>query len=263
MPEAMVEGEVLNQEEAHSPGWNNARKKRPVSPLQATGKQQCAPASAKYAGALKKVAAASRLPTLPADHCRVVVRPGGGLDVRVVRGVDADLPDSELQRLFVPPHNPMLLGVRRINDTTTVILLFNGLKVPNYVRCGMLLLRCTLYKRQIDTCRVCGRVCDRRDLCPTPTEKTKPTPTQPAQTQPSTSKSMTQTTWADRDTNKGETRGPEQSRQLPQHVTDKIQTLERENAQSANPHPPYPLQIQLLRTQQPRVAPRNAGQLKA
>ncbi|KAL1435679.1 hypothetical protein MTO96_010973 [Rhipicephalus appendiculatus] len=220
----------------------------------------------------------------------------------VVRGVDADLPDSELQRLFLTPHNPMLLGVRRIKDTTTVILLFNGLKVPNYVRCGMLLLRCTLYKRQIDTCRVCGRVGHRQDVCPTPTEKvcehcgaqltgshhecvqpkcalcgqahvtgdrtcpnryqvpyvvrrrrrrrrrrnnsqptqgnpvttkqqqTKPTPKQPVQTQPSTSKSTTQPTWADRVANQGETRGPEQSRQLPQHVTDKMQTLERENA---------------------------------
>lgn len=378
MPEAMVVGEKITPEEANSPGWITAHKKRPASPLQATGKQHCAPAGAKYAGALKKVAAASRLPSLPADQCRVVIRPGGGLDVRksnklkvlqslllaarlpptaadedivctndtqnifvistpstvnaeayanvreivlmeqrhpvsayvaapgntsrgVVRGVDADLPDCELQRLFLTPHNPMLLGVRRIKDTTTVILLFNGLKVPNYVRCGMLLLRCTLYKRQIDTCRVCGRVGHRQDVCPTPTEKvcehcgaqltgsdhkcvqpkcalcgqghvtgdrtcpnryqvpyvvrrrrrrrrrrnsqptqgspasykqqqTTPTPKQQAQTQPSTSKTTTQATWADRVTNKGETRGPEQSRQLPQHVNDKIQTLERENA---------------------------------
>ncbi|KAL1435680.1 hypothetical protein MTO96_010974 [Rhipicephalus appendiculatus] len=78
MPEAMVEGEVITQEEASSPGWINAHKKRPASLLQATGKQHCAPAGAKYAGALKKVAAASRLPSLPADQCRVIVRPGGG-----------------------------------------------------------------------------------------------------------------------------------------------------------------------------------------
>lgn len=89
----------------------------------------------------------------------------------VVRGVDADLPDSELQRLFVSSHNPTLMGVRRIKDTTTIILLFDGHKVPNYVRCGMLLLRCTLYKRQIDTCRNCGRVGHRQDVCPTPSEK--------------------------------------------------------------------------------------------
>ncbi|KAH8021256.1 hypothetical protein HPB51_013931 [Rhipicephalus microplus] len=46
----------------------------------------------------------------------------------VVRGVDADLPDSELQRLFVSSHNSTLMGLRRIKDTTTIILLFDGLK---------------------------------------------------------------------------------------------------------------------------------------
>ncbi|KAH8024861.1 hypothetical protein HPB51_001892 [Rhipicephalus microplus] len=90
----------------------------------------------------------------------------------VVRGVDADLPDSELQRLFVSSHNPTLTGGRRIKNTTTIILLFDGLKVPNYVRCGKLLLRCTLYKRQIDTCRNCGRVGYRQDVCPASSEKT-------------------------------------------------------------------------------------------
>ncbi|KAH6941416.1 hypothetical protein HPB50_017922 [Hyalomma asiaticum] len=160
MPEAMVEGEKITQEEAL--GWITAYKKRPSSLRRATGKQHCTPAGAKYAEALKKVAAASRLPSPPTDQCRVVAGPGGGLDVAthpvsaapgntsrgVVRGVHADLPDCELQRLFLTPHNPMLLAVRRIKDTITVILLFNGLEVPNYVRCGMLVLRCTLYKRQ-------------------------------------------------------------------------------------------------------------------
>ncbi|KAH7969725.1 hypothetical protein HPB52_021693 [Rhipicephalus sanguineus] len=35
----------------------------------------------------------------------------------------------------------------------------------------MLLLRCTIYKRQIDPCRNCGRVGYRQDVCPTPSEK--------------------------------------------------------------------------------------------
>ncbi|KAH8024484.1 hypothetical protein HPB51_025111 [Rhipicephalus microplus] len=63
------------------------------------------------------------------------------------------------------------MGVRQIKDITTIILLFNGLKVPNYVRCGMLLLRCTLYERHLDTCSNCGRVSHRQDVCPTPSEK--------------------------------------------------------------------------------------------
>ncbi|KAH8032887.1 hypothetical protein HPB51_003463 [Rhipicephalus microplus] len=57
----------------------------------------------------------------------------------------------------------MVLGVRRIKETPTVIVLFNGMKVPNYVHCGPNMLRCTLYKRQIDTCRNCDRIGHRHD----------------------------------------------------------------------------------------------------
>ncbi|KAL1467694.1 hypothetical protein MTO96_042002 [Rhipicephalus appendiculatus] len=248
MPEAMVDGETITPAEASAPGWIDAIRRRATSSTTTTGKPAGARIGALRSGAATRVAAASRLPPLPTDHHRVIVRPGGGLDVRrcnklkflqallfaarlpptaaeedivctndtqnifvistpnlqtaeayakvraivlmerahpvsayvvasgttsrgVVRGVDADLPDSELQRLFVSSHNPTLMGVRRIKDTTTIILLFDGLNVPNYVRCGMLLLRCTLYKRQIDTCRNCGRVGHRQDVCPTPSEK--------------------------------------------------------------------------------------------
>ncbi|KAL1422962.1 hypothetical protein MTO96_021555 [Rhipicephalus appendiculatus] len=99
------------------------------------------------------------------------ITPPGNTCRGVVRGIDADLPEAALQSLFVTPRNPMVLGVRRIKETTTVIVLFNGMKVPNYVRCGPNMIRCTLYKRQIDTCRNCGRVGHRHDVCPRPTEK--------------------------------------------------------------------------------------------
>ncbi|KAH7934425.1 hypothetical protein HPB51_029193 [Rhipicephalus microplus] len=221
MPEAMVDGETITEEEASAPGSIDAIRRRAKSSTTTTGKLAGARIGARRTGAVTRVAAASRLPPLTTDHHRVIVRPGGGLDVRrcnkfkflqalllaarlpptaaeedivctndtqnifvistpslqtaetyakvqgivlmerehpvsayvaasgttsrgVVRGVDADLADSELQRLFVSSHNPTLKGVRRIKDTTTIILLFDGLKVSNYVRCGMLLLRCTL-----------------------------------------------------------------------------------------------------------------------
>ncbi|KAH8024416.1 hypothetical protein HPB51_022921 [Rhipicephalus microplus] len=69
------------------------------------------------------------------------------------------------------PRNPTVLGLRRIKNPTTVVILFNGLEVPNYVNCGPIMYRCTLYKRQIDTCRNCGRVGYRQDVCPHPTDK--------------------------------------------------------------------------------------------
>ncbi|KAH8022676.1 hypothetical protein HPB51_001047 [Rhipicephalus microplus] len=70
--------------------------------------------------------------------------------------------------MLIQPRNSSLLGARRIKNTETVILIFNGLKVPNYVYCGQVIYHCMLYKRQIDTCRTCGQVGHRQDVCPTP-----------------------------------------------------------------------------------------------
>ncbi|KAH8041910.1 hypothetical protein HPB51_019545 [Rhipicephalus microplus] len=251
--EAMVEGEQISKEEAESNGWITAHRKRNANKTRFkhethSARQTGAHVGPAKASQLRKVAAASRLPRLPTSHFRVVVRPGGGLDVRtcsqlkvtqailmaarlppaaaeedivcakamqnifvistpsesnanayckvqkiflaskkhsisayitppgntcrgVVRGIDTDLAEPALQSLFVTPRNPMVLGVRRIKETPTMIVLFNGMKVPNYVHCGPNMLRCTLYKRHIDTCRNCGRIGYRHDVCPRPTEK--------------------------------------------------------------------------------------------
>ncbi|KAH8033140.1 hypothetical protein HPB51_007870 [Rhipicephalus microplus] len=240
--EAMVEGEQISKEEAKSNDWITAHRKQNVDKARFKHETHSARQTGAHVGPAKdsqprKVAAASRLPCLPTSNFRVVVPPGGGLDVRtcsqlkvtqailmaarlltatseknivcanamqnifvistpsesnanayckvqeifladkkhsisayitlpgntcrgVVRGIDIDLAEAALQSLFVTPRNPMMLGVRRIKETPTMIVLFNGMKVPNYVHCGPNVLRCTLYKRQIDTCRKC-------DVCPT------------------------------------------------------------------------------------------------
>ncbi|KAH7968804.1 hypothetical protein HPB52_011435 [Rhipicephalus sanguineus] len=70
--------------------------------------------------------------TPPGDTCR-----------GVVRGIDPELSDDRLGELFVHARNPKVLGVRRIKQTPTVIVLFDGMKVPNYVMCGTNMIRCT------------------------------------------------------------------------------------------------------------------------
>lgn len=258
MPEVeMVEGVEITPEEARCPGWTTATgktkkarqetSKSTPSPVQQGGgrggRRTAAPRNA-----LKKLAAASRLPRLPRDHIRIIVRPRGGLDVKkistirvaqalamaaalspnevgedivcpnnvqniyvvstpeernarayamvkqihlregvfevaaymaasdntckgVVRGVDIEFNDAQLRAMIVHQRNPTALEVRRIKTTTTVIVLFDGLRVPNFVMCGAGMLPCSLYRRQVDVCYGCGELGHRADVCPTPSVK--------------------------------------------------------------------------------------------
>ncbi|KAL1480754.1 hypothetical protein MTO96_050777 [Rhipicephalus appendiculatus] len=79
-----------------------------------------------------------------------------------------EIDHEELRRLLIQPRNPNVLEVRRIKNSTTVVILFEGLRVPNYVMCGPSMIKCTLYRRQTDVCYACGRLGHRADVCPTP-----------------------------------------------------------------------------------------------
>ncbi|KAH7956553.1 hypothetical protein HPB52_010627 [Rhipicephalus sanguineus] len=86
----------------------------------------------------------------------------------VIRDIDPTLDQDELTRLIVQSRNPTVIGVRRIKSTSSVIVLFDGLKVPEYVKCGPSLVKCSLYRRQTDICYTCGRLGHRADVCPSP-----------------------------------------------------------------------------------------------
>lgn len=89
----------------------------------------------------------------------------------VIRGIAIEDSIEEIQENVVNPTNPLALEAHRIGNTTTVIVLFAGSKVPNYVKYGSMLLRCGLYKQHYDVCKICGKIGHRADVCPTPETK--------------------------------------------------------------------------------------------
>ncbi|KAG0433962.1 hypothetical protein HPB47_019445 [Ixodes persulcatus] len=84
----------------------------------------------------------------------------------VIRGIPIDASADELDRNIVNERNPLAVSAKWIRSTTTVIVTFHGPKVPNFVRYGVTLLPCHLYRKQIDVCQQCGRVGHRKDVCP-------------------------------------------------------------------------------------------------
>ncbi|KAL1438356.1 hypothetical protein MTO96_048145 [Rhipicephalus appendiculatus] len=90
----------------------------------------------------------------------------------VMRDIPADANAEELDRNTVNERNPLAVGAKSIRSSTTAIVVFQGPKVPNFVRYGVTLIPCRLYRKQIDVCQQCGRVGHRKDVCPTPTIKT-------------------------------------------------------------------------------------------
>lgn len=88
----------------------------------------------------------------------------------VIRGITLSDGPLDLERNIVNARNPLALGAKRIKNTGTVIVLFDGFKVPNFVRYGPVLVRCFLYRKQVDNCYACGKLGHRADVCPSPND---------------------------------------------------------------------------------------------
>lgn len=94
-----------------------------------------------------------------------------GMSKGVIRGVPLGDTVQEINENIVTEFNPTAVEANRIANTTSVVIAFNGPKVPNYVRYGGLLAKCSLYRKQIDICYKCGRLGHRMDVCPNPTDR--------------------------------------------------------------------------------------------
>lgn len=89
----------------------------------------------------------------------------------VIRGIPLSETPRDIDARIVNERNPLALGAKRIGTSTAVIVAFSGGKVPYYVRYGNALIKCQLYRKQVDVCHQCGRVGHRKDVCPTPNEQ--------------------------------------------------------------------------------------------
>ncbi|KAH8028474.1 hypothetical protein HPB51_017431 [Rhipicephalus microplus] len=204
----IVEGEEISQDEASSPAWmtaygrknnkgmrmaNITRERTPTRGGRKGGGGTAAPRNA-----YQRIVATSRLPQLPRDTYRIIVRSRDGLNMTkaqqvrlgdctyrvsvypappddtskgAIKGVDVDISEAQLRARIVNHRNSGAIEVKRIKNTTAVVVLFKGMKVPNYVSCGASMFRCTLYRRHTEVCYGCGGLGHRADVCPNPNSK--------------------------------------------------------------------------------------------
>ncbi|KAG0428191.1 hypothetical protein HPB47_024804 [Ixodes persulcatus] len=90
----------------------------------------------------------------------------------VVKFIPLEVSANTINENVLNVRNPLARGAQRIGSSTTIIVAFQGPKVPYYVYYGGGLLKCTLYRKHFDVCRTCGKVGHRMDVCPTPEAKT-------------------------------------------------------------------------------------------
>ncbi|KAH6947739.1 hypothetical protein HPB50_021111 [Hyalomma asiaticum] len=87
----------------------------------------------------------------------------------VIRGIPLEF-DETTESDIVNHRNPLALAARRLGNTPTIIITFDGMKVPRTVFYDLVIM-CALYRKQIDICHQCGRLGHRMDVCPFPTNR--------------------------------------------------------------------------------------------
>ncbi|KAH7964515.1 hypothetical protein HPB51_027247 [Rhipicephalus microplus] len=89
----------------------------------------------------------------------------------IIKGIPLEEDAKSIHTSIIHARSPYALPAKRLSYTTTVIVAVEGLRVPTYVNYGGALLRCTLYRKQIDMCHCCGRLGHCMDVCPKPKDK--------------------------------------------------------------------------------------------
>lgn len=98
---------------------------------------------------------------------RAYMKPPPGTSRGVINGVSEEIDLPTLHELLAP-NEPYLVHARFMGQTRSVILTFDGYRVPYYVKLGCELVRCHPYRRMTQVCTNCGDTGHRRDVCPSP-----------------------------------------------------------------------------------------------
>ncbi|XP_075726215.1 uncharacterized protein LOC142767854 [Rhipicephalus microplus] len=89
----------------------------------------------------------------------------------VIRGIAVENTAEDLHENIVNQANPQALEAHRIGNTTSIVILFAGTKVPNYIKYGSIIVKSGLYRQHHNVCKTCGKIGHRADVCPTPETK--------------------------------------------------------------------------------------------
>ncbi|KAH7937048.1 hypothetical protein HPB49_007565 [Dermacentor silvarum] len=91
------------------------------------------------------------------------------------KGVIHNIPDydtaEDIIKSLIYKKNPTILQARRMGNTNSAIIIFEGPNVPFYVYYRGAEYRCYLHKKKVEVCGACGRIGHRADVCPTPDKK--------------------------------------------------------------------------------------------
>lgn len=70
----------------------------------------------------------------------------------VIRGISLSNGSMDLEKNMVNSRKPLTIGAKRIKNTAILIVVFDGLKVSNFVHYDPVLVRCFQYYKQVNNC---------------------------------------------------------------------------------------------------------------
>ncbi|KAH7941133.1 hypothetical protein HPB49_010303 [Dermacentor silvarum] len=89
----------------------------------------------------------------------------------LIRNIPLNHTQDQLVHAQVNERNRSLVYCKRLGRAAIVILLYEGNMVPAWVHFNIITMRVSLYRKQIDFCKDCGRLGHRPDVCPRPDDK--------------------------------------------------------------------------------------------